>query len=412
MTKFLIFAFMVLISTGQQVSAAPAANVSASEVAKVEAEAKRVSQEHREMEQKANKLKEELKNVNQKMIAAAKKIQNGEDELRKKQDELAALQKHLSESEEKFNSENDMLIETLAALQNLALRPSEAVLVQPLSPVEVMRSSILLRGSVHALESRASSIRQSIEDISNQKKQIATRLQDLEKDNKKLAQQQDDMKKLSQQKSAMYSQISSKSEEAKKKADMLASQAHNLRDLLEKLEKQKEINRRQMAEKARLAREQAADKLRKENHGLEASYAENNTAAPETPVTGFSKAKGRLSRPARGPLVTAFHSELSKGVVSNGIDIKTASKAQVIAPFDGTVIYAGPFKNFANLVIIDHGEGYTSLLSGLGETDTEVGQMLLAGEPVGTMPADANSKLHMEIRKNNHPVDPNEWIKK
>ncbi len=403
---------MVLISTGQQAAAAPAANVSASEVAKVEAEAKRVSQEHREMEQKANKLKEELKNVNQKMIAAAKKIQNGEDELRKKQEELAALQKHLSESEEKFNSENDMLIETLAALQNLALRPSEAVLVQPLSPVEVMRSSILLRGSVHALESRASSIRQSIEDISNQKKQIAARLQDLEKDNKKLAQQQDDMKKLSQQKSAMYSQISSKSEEAKKKADMLASQAHNLRDLLEKLEKQKEINRRQMAEKARLAREQAADKLRKENHGLEASYAENNTAAPETPATGFSKAKGRLSRPARGPLVTAFHSELSKGVVSNGIDIKTASKAQVIAPFDGTVIYAGPFKNFANLVIIDHGEGYTSLLSGLGETDTEVGQMLLAGEPVGTMPADANSKLHMEIRKNNHPVDPNEWIKK
>ena len=153
--------------------------------------------------------------------------------------------------------------------------------------------------------------------------------------------------------------------------------------------------------------------MRKENHGLEASYeAENNVTVPETPVTGFSKAKGRLSRPARGPLVTAFHSELSKGVVSNGIDIKTAAKAQVIAPFDGTVIYAGPFKNFANLVIIDHGEGYTSLLSGLGETDTEVGQTLLAGEPIGTMPADANSKLHMEIRKNNHPVDPNEWIKK
>ena len=409
----LIFSLIALLVAGQCSDAAPAANVSASEVAKMEAEAKRVSKEHQQMEQKANKLKEELKNVNQKMIAAAKKIQNGEDELRKKQEELEVLQKHLNESEEKFNSENDMLIETLAALQNLALRPSEAVLVQPLSPVEVMRSSILLRGSVHALESRASSIRQSIEDISNQKKQIASRLQDLEKDNKILAQQQEDMKKLSQQKSTMYSQISSKSEEAKKKADMLASQAHNLRDLLEKLEKQKEIARRQMAEKARLAREQAADKMRKENHGLEVSYeAENSVTVPETPVTGFSKAKGRLSRPARGPLVTAFHSELSKGVVSNGIDIKTAAKAQVIAPFDGTVIYAGPFKNFANLVIIDHGEGYTSLLSGLGETDTEVGQSLLAGEPVGTMPADTNSKLHMEIRKNNHPVDPNEWIKK
>ncbi len=410
---FLIFSLIAFLAAEQYANAAPAANVSVSEVAKMEAEAKRVSKEQQAMEQKANKLKEELKNVNKKMIAAAKKIQNGEDEILKKQEELAVLQKHLNESEEKFNSENDMLIETLAALQNLALRPSEAVLVQPLSPVEVMRSSILLRGSVHSLESRASSIRQSIEDISNQKAQIALRLQDLEKDNKKLAMQQEGMKKLSQQKSTMYSQISSQSEEAKKKADMLASQAHNLRDLLEKLEKQKEIARRQMAEKARLAREQAAAKLHEESHGLEAiNEYESSSQTLEQPAAGFSKAKGRLSRPARGPLVTAFHSELSKGVYSNGIDIKTAAKAQVIAPYDGTVIYAGPFKNFANLVIIDHGEGYTSLLSGLGETDTEVGQTLLAGEPVGTMPADAGSKLHIEIRKNNHPVNPNEWIKK
>ena len=64
------------------------------------------------------------------------------------------------------------------------------------------------------------------------------------------------------------------------------------------------------------------------------------------------------------------------------------------------------------MLIIDHGEGYTSLLSGLGEADAKVGQTLLAGEPVGTMPAGNNAKLHMEIRKNNHPVDPNEWMVK
>jgi septal ring factor EnvC (AmiA/AmiB activator) len=101
---------------------------------------------------------------------------------------------------------------------------------------------------------------------------------------------------------------------------------------------------------------------------------------------------------------------MSRGVVSNGIDIKTASKAQIIAPYDGTVIFAGPFKNFANLVIIDHGEGYTSLLSGLNETYTEVGQLLLAGEPVGVMPNGSNNKLHMEIRKNNQPLNPADWM--
>ena len=77
---------------------------------------------------------------------------------------------------------------------------------------------------------------------------------------------------------------------------------------------------------------------------------------------------------------------------------------------DGTVIFAGPFKNFGNLIIIDHGEGYTSLLSGLGENSTEVGQTILAGEPVGTMPSGAAGKLHMEIRKNNQPLNPTDWI--
>ena len=183
----LLFYILLMIFTTFEVNAASAnKNVSASQLAKVEAEAKKLSQEHKKIEKEANKIKSELNIVNKKMIDAAKKIQNGEDELRKKQDELDLLQKNLTASVEKFNSENDMLIETLAALQNLALRPSEAVLVQPLSPVEVMRSSILLRGSAHALERRASFIRKSIEDISNQKSVIALRLKDLEVENKQL----------------------------------------------------------------------------------------------------------------------------------------------------------------------------------------------------------------------------------
>ena len=311
-----------------------------------------------------------------------------------------------------------MLIETLSALQTLALRPSEAVLIQPLSPVEVMRSSILLRGSVHALKDRAESIRHSIEDINEQKAEIAKRQKTLAEENKQLSKQQNEMETLSKQKSAMYSQLSARSIEAKKKAQQLAGQAKDLRDLLDKLEKQKaleqqrELQRRQLAEKERLAKQQMANDLRQTNDHSAARAAyeqqEMTSGLPKGSVA-FSRAKGRLSRPARGQIITAFHQELSKGVVSNGIDIKTSAKAQVISPYDGTVIFSGPFKNFANLVIIDHGENYTSLLSGLNETYVEVGQIILAGEPVGVMPSD-NAKLHMEIRKSNHPLNPKEWL--
>lgn len=402
-SRLLIFAFvatMLCSPLNAAITGKKASSLSAADVAKAEAEAKKASQERQRLEQQANKIKADLNSVNQKMITAAKKIQQGEDEIRQKQEELEKLQQHLDESEIKFNSEREMLIETLSALQSLALRPSDAVLAQPLSPVEIMRSSILLRGSIHSLKERAEIIRQGIEDIGNQKAEIAKRLQDLEKENKQLADRHTEMKKLSQQKSQMYSQISTQSKEAQQKAAKLAKQAGSLRDLLDKLEKQKALQQRQMAEKERLARQQAADKIRTDRGLLPEKSGSIN----------FAKAKGKLSRPVRGPVITKFHQEMSKGVVSNGIDIKTASNAQVIAPYDGTVIFAGPFKNFANLLIIDHGDGYTSLLSGLAETDAKVGQTLLAGEPVGNMPSDNNAKLHMEIRQNNHPLNPTDWM--
>lgn len=385
--------------------AAKGEQISADDLAQVEAAAKKVSMESAQIERQANQVKDELNLVNRKMIEAARKIQAGEDEVRQKQAELQQLQTHLTASEQKFEAEHGMLIETLAALQNLALRPSEAVLIQPLSPVEVMRSSILLRGSVHVLKDRADTIRQSIEDISDQKQEIAKRLQELEVKNAQLAKQQDEMEALSKKKSAMYNQLSAQSKEAKLKAQQLASQAKDVRDLLNKLETQR-LNQQKLAEKERLAKEREFAQIRQDNH-----YTQN--ATPTKPnTTSFAKAKGQLIRPARGPITTAFHQEMSKGVSSNGIDIQTASKAQIIAPFDGTVMFAGPFKNFANLVIIDHGDGYTSLLSGLNETYTEVGQLILAGEPVGSMPSGNHTKLHMEIRKNNHPLNPTEWMAK
>lgn len=103
----------------------------------------------------------------------------------------------------------------------------------------------------------------------------------------------------------------------------------------------------------------------------------------------FVKAKGKLSRPARGSIITAYGQETAKGVSSKGIIIKTRAQAQVIAPFDGSVLFAGPFRGYGNLIIIEHGKGYTSLLAGLDSIDCELGQLLLAGEPIGLMPDDA-----------------------
>ena len=115
--------------------------------------------------------------------------------------------------------------------------------------------------------------------------------------------------------------------------------------------------------------------------------------------------------PARGTIITRYGEKISKGVTSKGIIVKTRPQAQVISPFDGNVIFAGPFRGYGNLIIIEHGKGYLSLLAGLDSVDCELGQMLLAGEPVGQMPDSSDSKLYIEIRKDNHPINPLTWIK-
>ena len=124
----------------------------------------------------------------------------------------------------------------------------------------------------------------------------------------------------------------------------------------------------------------------------------------------FQKAKGMLTKPCAGTITTEYGQMISKGVTSKGIIYKTRSEAQVVAPYDGTVIFSGPFKGYGNIIIVEHGDGYLSLLAGLGQIDCEVGQMLLAGEPIGIMPNSNDAKLYVEIRKDRHPINPKPWI--
>ena len=115
--------------------------------------------------------------------------------------------------------------------------------------------------------------------------------------------------------------------------------------------------------------------------------------------------------PARGVITTRYGEQKVKGVSSKGLTVSTRAKAQVISPFDGAVVFAGPFRGYGDMIIVEHGDGYLSLLAGLGSIDVEPGQMLLAGEPVGQMPEETNSELYIEIRKDNHPINPAAWFK-
>ena len=132
--------------------------------------------------------------------------------------------------------------------------------------------------------------------------------------------------------------------------------------------------------------------------------------------SSFGKNKLRLELPVGGKITEAF-GELDKiGLKNKGINIVTPSGARVFSSFDGKVLYANNFRNFGPVLIIDHGDGFNTLMVGMERIDVNIGQNLLKGELVGVMKKFKPSKnhtgpaLYIELRRNGKPVNPLAWL--
>ena len=136
------------------------------------------------------------------------------------------------------------------------------------------------------------------------------------------------------------------------------------------------------------------------------------------PAIPFHQTRSKLPLPASGKRVLDFGDRTQYGSQSKGLVMETRSAAQVTSPSDGWVLYAGEFRSYGKLLIIDAGGGYNVVLAGLSQIDVRPGEFVLAAEPVGTMmtvkkePAGAASGapvLYIEFRKDGQPIDPAPW---
>jgi len=129
-------------------------------------------------------------------------------------------------------------------------------------------------------------------------------------------------------------------------------------------------------------------------------------------IRPFPTEPAGLTPPARGRLVGRYGETRDTDLYSRGITIETRPQAQVVAPYDGQIAFRGPFRGYGEILIIEHGQGYHTLLAGLGRIDAVVGQWLLGGEPVGVMgpSAGGSPKLYVELRRGGQPINPAPWL--
>jgi septal ring factor EnvC (AmiA/AmiB activator) len=137
------------------------------------------------------------------------------------------------------------------------------------------------------------------------------------------------------------------------------------------------------------------------------------------PALPFEAAKGSLRLPAQGKQVKHFGDDDGVGGALKGLSLQTRAEARIVAPSDGWVVYAGPFRSYGQLLILNAGGGYHVLLAGMGRIDVSLGQFVLAGEPIAVMGASAAASqgendssrpvLYVELRKDGRPIDPGPW---
>lgn len=347
----------------------------------------------KQLDQKAKQAAKDAQAIASELITLAQKIQMQEDKATAIEQELNVLNKQIADKIAEIQSGNKDMAHTLAALQRLSQRPLEYLIVRPAEAVDTVRSASLLAMTLPEIERRTDIIRVNVEELNSMKEELSVQKYALSENLNQLQVKNRDLESLQAEKRSLYLSFKKNVEQESQKIERLAREAKDLESLIANLEK--EIT----------------------DQGITALPT---PSIPES--TSFAEAKGSLPYPARGELGLHFGDKIPVGT-AKGIRIRTRPGAQVIAPFDGRVIYAGPFRTYGNLLIIAHGDGYHTLLAGLNNINSLVGQWVLAGEPVGSMPetklATASGQmmaplpeLYMEVRRNGEPINPLTWLKK
>ena len=118
--------------------------------------------------------------------------------------------------------------------------------------------------------------------------------------------------------------------------------------------------------------------------------------------------------PVTGRLVQGFGASGGEGGLrAHGVTWQASAGARVVSPCAGRVAFAGPFRSYGLLAILDCGGGEHFVLAGLERMDVATGQRVLAGEPVGqlgTEGAEGRPTLYGELRRRGRPVDPRPWL--
>lgn len=352
--------------------------------------------------------------LNAALVDAGRQAQATEARLTRLEERLRTMGESEAAIRRSLDARRTVIAEILAALQRMGRRPPPAVLVNPEDVLAVIRTSMLLGAVVPELRGEVATLAGDLTELVRLRSLIAADREGLRNDLAGWAREQQRLNALVTIRRTRQAEVESGLAAERVRAAELGNQARNLKDLLDRMTSEVSAARR-AAEEARAAEERETKAT--QQRFAAAGFRDPARLAPKTP---FAQVRGEVPRPVSGRLLRTFNQPDGNGGLTRGITFSTRPKAVVSSPADGWVAFAGPFRSYGRLLIINAGDGYYLLLAGMDQISVEVGQFVLAGEPVGSMgegsaaqPAADGDRgdpvLYVEFKKDGGSIDPEPW---
>ena len=350
--------------------------------------------------------------LNQQLIDIAARVRGVETRIDDAEARLRPLDAREQQIRGSLDSRRSEIVEVLAALQRAGRRAPPALLVRPEDALQSLRTAMLLGSVVPEMRAQAERLVGDLGELIGLRKAIAAERDQLAIDRDKLKGDQAQLASLIDERQRKQSAIEKNMEAEAARALTLSRQVDSLQGLIAKMEQ--DLKSAATAAAAASLKGAPAALNGKPNVGA------LKDPGRLSPAIAFASAKGLFALPVNGVKIRDFGGSDGVGGAEKGISLATRAGAQVTTPCDGWVVYAGPFRSYGQLLILNAGGGYHVLIAGMERISVNIGQFVLTGEPVATMgttsrvasilAANASQPvLYIEFRKDGTPIDPGPW---
>jgi len=383
----------------------------------------------KDLSQELATLAEDRARLNKELIEAGKRVQASEARLTKTETKLAELTEQVNVIQSSITERKEALVKMLSAMQRIGRTPPPALVTRRDDALAVVRSAMLLADVFPELKYEADNLSRELDGLVTIERGIREQRDAENTETGRLAAERKTLNRLLEEKRRATTQGEAELAEIKRVATEQAQAVTDLNELLVGLDAKiakveiAQYDAEVAAERALRTRRQQQALATPENENvveIKPQSAKIAFASPDRlqPALPFETAKGSLRLPAQGRRVKRFGDADTAGSTRKGISLQTRGEARIIAPADGWVVYAGPFRSYGQLLIINAGGGYHILLAGMSRIDVSLGQFVLAGEPVAEMGNTASENqgknssrpvLYVEFRKDGRPIDPDPW---